>query len=64
MGNDTIPRIKRRRYVSQKELALQLSYQFKPWDGKTENQPKSRQFQPWDGYDETTWMQEPRDGKQ
>lgn len=63
MGNEITPRIKRR-YVRTKELALQLSYQFKPWDGKTGNQPKSRQFQPWDGYDETTWMQEPRDGKQ
>jgi hypothetical protein len=63
MGNEHTPRIKRR-YVSQKELALQLSYQFNPWDGKTENQPKSRQFQPWDGKSEAAWMEEPRDGKQ
>lgn len=62
MGKEHTPRIKRR-YVRTKELALQLSYQFKPWDGKTENQPKSRRFEPWDGKDEAAWMEQPWDGK-
>lgn len=62
MGNEHTPRIKRR-YVRTKELALQLSYQFKPWDGKTENQPKSRRFEPWDGKRPAEWEQEPDDRK-
>lgn len=63
MGHEHTPKIKRLRYISQKELALQLSYQFKPWDGKTENQPKSRRFIPWDGKEEAPWVEQPNDGK-